>query len=45
MMGQLKREVGELQSKLDQYQEQVGALEEEMEQKCNKYSEEVELGK
>lgn len=44
-MNQLKAEINGLQGKLDHCQDQVASLEYEMEQKCNKCNEEVELGK
>ena len=45
LVSQLESEIAGLQSKLNQYHEQVTQLEQEMEQKCNKCNEEVELGK
>jgi len=45
LVNQLESEIVGLQSKLNQYHEQVTQLEQEMEQKCNKCNEEVELGK
>jgi hypothetical protein len=45
LVSQLESEITGLQSKLNQYHEQVTQLEQEMEQKCNKCNEEVELGK
>lgn len=44
-MSQLKTKIAGLQGQLNQYHEQMNEREAEMEQKCNKCIEEVELGK